>query len=153
MKWEYKEEHPFEKRRAEGEKIRKKYPDRVPVSFWPLNRGSNFSFYFVICRWNVQPCCKILSSSDGLLNQAYSLDISFLSSIFGNALLFISQGVPRHCKSSCQQRWTQCIEDTHYSLNQRFKMILVVRIRVIYEGLPTSLAYRRRFNMHIIIQR
>lgn len=32
MKWEYKEEHPFEKRRAEGEKIRKKYPDRVPAS-------------------------------------------------------------------------------------------------------------------------
>lgn len=32
MKWQYKEEHPFEKRRAEGEKIRKKYPDRVPVS-------------------------------------------------------------------------------------------------------------------------
>ena len=32
MKWEYKEEHPFDKRRAEGEKIRKKYPDRVPVS-------------------------------------------------------------------------------------------------------------------------
>ncbi|RXN31838.1 CTD nuclear envelope phosphatase 1 [Labeo rohita] len=25
------EEHPFEKRRSEGEKIRKKYPDRVPV--------------------------------------------------------------------------------------------------------------------------
>lgn len=35
MKWQYKEEHPFEKRRAEGEKIRKKYPDRVPVSkYW-----------------------------------------------------------------------------------------------------------------------
>ena len=32
MKWEYKEEHAFEKRRAEGEKIRTKYPDRVPVS-------------------------------------------------------------------------------------------------------------------------
>ncbi|KAK2552950.1 Gamma-aminobutyric acid receptor-associated protein [Acropora cervicornis] len=32
MKWEYKEEHPFEKRRAEGEKIRKKYPDRVPAN-------------------------------------------------------------------------------------------------------------------------
>merc|ERR1712226_1006624 len=30
-KWQYKEEHPFEKRRAEGEKIRRKYPDRVPV--------------------------------------------------------------------------------------------------------------------------
>ena len=38
MKWEYKEEHPFEKRRAEGEKIRKKYPDRVPVG--KLNAGS-----------------------------------------------------------------------------------------------------------------
>lgn len=32
MKFEYKQEHGFEKRRAEGEKIRKKYPDRVPVS-------------------------------------------------------------------------------------------------------------------------
>ncbi|CAK9298980.1 unnamed protein product [Gordionus sp. m RMFG-2023] len=31
MKWEYKEEHTFDKRKTEGEKIRKKYPDRVPV--------------------------------------------------------------------------------------------------------------------------
>ncbi|KAL4668870.1 hypothetical protein H8959_007424 [Pygathrix nigripes] len=31
FKFVYKEEHPFEKRRSEGEKIRKKYPDRVPV--------------------------------------------------------------------------------------------------------------------------
>lgn len=31
MKWTYKEENPFEKRRAEGEKIRRKYPDRIPV--------------------------------------------------------------------------------------------------------------------------
>jgi len=31
MKWSYKEENPFEKRRAEGEKIRRKYPDRIPV--------------------------------------------------------------------------------------------------------------------------
>uniref|UniRef100_A0A2P2HXB8 Gamma-aminobutyric acid receptor-associated protein-like n=1 Tax=Hirondellea gigas TaxID=1518452 RepID=A0A2P2HXB8_9CRUS len=31
MKWVYKEENPFEKRKAEGDKIRKKYPDRVPV--------------------------------------------------------------------------------------------------------------------------
>ncbi|KAL7880193.1 hypothetical protein SRHO_G00024470 [Serrasalmus rhombeus] len=30
-RFQYKEEHPFEKRRSEGEKIRKKYPDRVPV--------------------------------------------------------------------------------------------------------------------------
>lgn len=32
MRFMYKEEHPFEKRRAEGDKIRRKYPDRVPVS-------------------------------------------------------------------------------------------------------------------------
>ena len=32
MKFQYKEEHAFEKRKAEGEKIRRKYPDRVPVS-------------------------------------------------------------------------------------------------------------------------
>jgi len=32
MKWQYKEEHTFDKRRSEGEKIRRKYPDRVPVS-------------------------------------------------------------------------------------------------------------------------
>nr|CAB3247936.1 gamma-aminobutyric acid receptor-associated protein [Phallusia mammillata] len=31
MKWQYKEEHTFDKRRNEGEKIRRKYPDRVPV--------------------------------------------------------------------------------------------------------------------------
>ena len=32
MKFQYKQEHPFEKRKAEGEKIRKKYIDRIPVS-------------------------------------------------------------------------------------------------------------------------
>ncbi|XP_035578223.1 gamma-aminobutyric acid receptor-associated protein-like [Zalophus californianus] len=31
MKFVYKEEHPFKKRPSEGKKIRKKYPDRVPV--------------------------------------------------------------------------------------------------------------------------
>lgn len=34
MKFNYKEEHSFETRRNEGEKIRRKYPDRVPVSFY-----------------------------------------------------------------------------------------------------------------------
>lgn len=37
MKFQYKEEHPFEKRKTEGEKIRRKYPDRVPVSIPPQN--------------------------------------------------------------------------------------------------------------------
>ncbi|CAK5045202.1 unnamed protein product [Meloidogyne enterolobii] len=31
MNWTYKEENKFEKRRAEGEKIKRKYPDRIPV--------------------------------------------------------------------------------------------------------------------------
>uniref|UniRef100_F5H007 GABA type A receptor associated protein like 1 n=1 Tax=Homo sapiens TaxID=9606 RepID=F5H007_HUMAN len=31
MKFQYKEDHPFEYRKKEGEKIRKKYPDRVPA--------------------------------------------------------------------------------------------------------------------------
>ena len=32
MKWEFKEEKAFDRRREEGERIRKKYPDRVPVN-------------------------------------------------------------------------------------------------------------------------
>ena len=47
MKWQYKEEHPFEKRRAEGEKIRRKYPDRVPVSHSPLSAGFPLPSCFV----------------------------------------------------------------------------------------------------------
>uniref|UniRef100_A0A2I2YNJ6 GABA type A receptor associated protein like 1 n=1 Tax=Gorilla gorilla gorilla TaxID=9595 RepID=A0A2I2YNJ6_GORGO len=31
MKFQYKEVHPFEYRKKEGEKIRKKYPGRVPL--------------------------------------------------------------------------------------------------------------------------
>ena len=31
MEWEYKSYHAFERRRTEAEKIRRKYPDRVPV--------------------------------------------------------------------------------------------------------------------------
>lgn len=31
MKWTYKEENSFDKRKAEGDKIRRKYPDRIPV--------------------------------------------------------------------------------------------------------------------------
>jgi len=45
MRWEYKEENTFEKRRAEGEKIRKKYPDRVPVSLIRSNFIADVSFW------------------------------------------------------------------------------------------------------------
>lgn len=44
MKFQYKEEHPFEKRRAEGDKIRRKYPDRVPVS----SKKVKMKFFFPI---------------------------------------------------------------------------------------------------------
>lgn len=46
MKFQYKEEHPFEKRKAEGEKIRKKYPDRVPVSIF-----KHVQYIIVMRRW------------------------------------------------------------------------------------------------------
>lgn len=51
MRWEYKEEHPFEKRRAEGEKIRKKYPDRVPVSYTFLDTIYTVEFLGSHCKW------------------------------------------------------------------------------------------------------
>ena len=31
MKSKFKDEHPFEKRKAEAERIRQKYTDRIPV--------------------------------------------------------------------------------------------------------------------------
>ena len=36
MRSKFKDEHPFEKRKAEAERIRQKYADRIPVS-WPSN--------------------------------------------------------------------------------------------------------------------
>lgn len=37
MRSKFKDEHPFEKRKAEAERIRQKYADRIPVSFFPLS--------------------------------------------------------------------------------------------------------------------
>lgn len=42
MRSKFKDEHPFEKRKAEAERIRQKYNDRIPVrlpcpSFTPRN--------------------------------------------------------------------------------------------------------------------
>ncbi|CAD1472857.1 unnamed protein product, partial [Heterotrigona itama] len=37
MKFHYKEKHSFERRKVEGEKIRRKYPERVPVSITSKN--------------------------------------------------------------------------------------------------------------------
>lgn len=35
MRSKFKDEHPFEKRKAEAERIRQKYNDRIPVSASP----------------------------------------------------------------------------------------------------------------------
>ena len=39
MRSKFKDEHPFEKRKAEAERIRQKYADRIPVShqIYPSN--------------------------------------------------------------------------------------------------------------------
>lgn len=36
MRSKFKDEHPFEKRKAEAERIRQKYADRIPVSDSPI---------------------------------------------------------------------------------------------------------------------
>jgi hypothetical protein len=35
MRSKFKDEHTFEKRKAEAERIRQKYTDRIPVRFLP----------------------------------------------------------------------------------------------------------------------
>lgn len=42
MRSKFKDEHPFEKRKAEAERIRQKYADRIPVSIIILLHGSFF---------------------------------------------------------------------------------------------------------------
>lgn len=40
MRSKFKDEHPFEKRQAEAERIRQKYADRIPVSPFPVKSNS-----------------------------------------------------------------------------------------------------------------
>jgi GABA(A) receptor-associated protein len=39
MRSKFKDEHPFEKRKAEAERIRQKYADRIPVSHYGSKRS------------------------------------------------------------------------------------------------------------------
>jgi GABA(A) receptor-associated protein len=41
MRSKFKDEHPFEKRKAEAERIRQKYADRIPVSYSFLSSPNN----------------------------------------------------------------------------------------------------------------
>ena len=45
MRWRYKEDNSFEKRQSEGEKIRRKYQDRIPVSFLDVICLLNLFFF------------------------------------------------------------------------------------------------------------
>jgi hypothetical protein len=47
MRSKFKDEHPFEKRKAEAERIRQKYADRIPVSMSqpPLRALQNSRVY------------------------------------------------------------------------------------------------------------
>lgn len=49
MRSKFKDEHPFEKRKAEAERIRQKYADRIPVRIIPIpDRALSLSFSFFI---------------------------------------------------------------------------------------------------------
>ncbi|CAF0756186.1 unnamed protein product [Adineta steineri] len=43
MNWQYKHEHTLEQRRFESERIRRRYPDRIPVIVQPLISSSSSS--------------------------------------------------------------------------------------------------------------
>jgi len=61
MRWQYKEENSFEKRRSEGEKIRKKYPDRVPVWMSIVIFVHNTLRCVSIMSKHIIACCDVLS--------------------------------------------------------------------------------------------
>ena len=44
MRSKFKDEHPFEKRKAEAERIRQKYSDRIPVSSFDGGLMITFKF-------------------------------------------------------------------------------------------------------------
>ena len=75
MKWAYKDDNPFEARRLEGEKIRRKYPDRVPVSIstepcLKFNLGDILDldpcFIFILTTFTIS-----LSHSSGVVNTVF----------------------------------------------------------------------------------
>ena len=47
MRSKFKDEHPFEKRKAEAERIRQKYADRIPVSCPQYQLSTCFSISIV----------------------------------------------------------------------------------------------------------
>lgn len=48
MRSKFKDEHPFEKRKAEAERIRQKYADRIPVCCCPTIYALPLQFLFYL---------------------------------------------------------------------------------------------------------
>lgn len=64
MRSKFKDEHPFEKRKAEAERIRQKYADRIPVSIFDLGISPKEGCW-------LQPTSQTLTASlvaNGLVN-------------------------------------------------------------------------------------
>lgn len=66
MRSKFKDEHPFEKRKAEAERIRQKYADRIPVSFLPspLSSYSSVLNQIKILTHLLKVICEKVEKSD-----------------------------------------------------------------------------------------
>ena len=85
MRSKFKDEHPFEKRKAEAERIRQKYSDRIPVRFANL-------LAFVACPWSlVIACCGQavgrLAAGRGVLHRRAGMPRLFVANILAAAWL------------------------------------------------------------------
>jgi hypothetical protein len=63
MRSKFKDEHPFEKRKAEAERIRQKYADRIPVSFLTTRKGIHIKRTLVATR-SLQPSPLVRQLTD-----------------------------------------------------------------------------------------
>lgn len=64
MRSKFKDEHPFEKRKAEAERIRQKYADRIPVSLHLCFSRWRYSPISLPCSWRTSSawCPSILAN-------------------------------------------------------------------------------------------
>ena len=76
MNWQYKHDHSLEQRRFESERIRRRYPDRIPVIVQPFPSAASSS--------SSSSSSSILSSS---LFRSFSSSISSSSSSSGDLAL------------------------------------------------------------------
>ena len=58
MRSKFKDEHPFEKRKAEAERIRQKYADRIPVSAYSKPSPTPLRHILKPIRSHLHPLCQ-----------------------------------------------------------------------------------------------